>query len=123
MSALLKKKLATRKHKAEGRIPSSMSHTTVWRHLGDGTSAVKHRGVRKQPLITPSTAGKRIKFVIFHATTNWDTVFFLDSMYLFVCNMISKKQWVPADVIPTTAQLRGFWFGGARYMSRSFSAT
>ena len=99
-------RLTTRKLKAEGRIPASMSHTTVWRHLGDGKTPVKHRGVRKQPLITPSTAGKRIEFATFHATTNWDRVFFLDSKYFYVCNRVSKKQWVPADVIPTTAVVK-----------------
>lgn len=94
-------RLTTMKLKAEGRIPSSTSHSTVWRHIGKGKTAVKHRCIRQQPLISPFTAGKRIEFATFHATTNWDRVFFVDSKYFYVCKRSNRKQWVPADVMPT----------------------
>jgi hypothetical protein len=99
-------RLTTRKLKAERLIPKSMSHTTIWRHLMDGKTPVKHRGIRRQPLITPTTAGKRIKFAEYHAKTNWCKVLYVDSKYFCVCNDVSSKQWVPADVIPTRTMVK-----------------
>ena len=99
-------RLTANKLKELGLIPPSMSFTTVWRHLGDGKTAVKHRSVRKQPLINPKTAGQRVAFAKLHTSTNWDRVFFLDSKYFYVCNKTSRKQWVLADTIPTAAVVK-----------------
>lgn len=93
-------RLTTQKLKAEGLIPASTHHTTVYRHLVRGKTAVQHLAVNCKPLITDNTAHKRKVFARHHANTNWDKVLFTDSKYFYVSNRVSGKQWVLAGTRP-----------------------
>jgi hypothetical protein len=94
-------RLTTQKLKAEGLIPSSMHHSTVYRHLTTATSSVQHLSVICQPLINDTTAAKRKAFAQRHKGTKWGRVLFTDSKYFYVSNRVSGKQWVPAGTRPT----------------------
>ena len=82
----------------EGLIPPGTHHSTIYRALSKGPGAVKCKGVRKTPLISPKTAGRRCRFARHHQhkRTCWDKVLFVDSKYFYVSLKGSSKVWVSA---------------------------
>jgi hypothetical protein len=95
-------RLAVQQLKSDGLLPENMHYTTVWRHLNEGSAAIKHTSVTNKPLITSKIAKKRRAFSRHHQRrTKWSKVLFVDSKYFYVSNKVSNKQWVPIDEVPT----------------------
>jgi hypothetical protein len=105
----------------EGLLPPGTHHSTIYRSLSKGPGAIKCKGVRRTPLITPKTQQRRRQFAKHHQhkRTCWDRVLFVDSKYFYVSIRGSSRVWVPAEA---TAQRPAFKKSAGLHVYGAFSA-